>query len=172
LFVHSSPEQKSLVGTDAAFKSAIQSEFSIEGKVMSLQSISPPVSNTAANRENALSVQDLSGEEYNFSQSSAGAAPDHDSSNSSSEKPSFGLKSSFKFLAKMVQRTLAVKRKVQLVNLKSIISSQCKWRANSEGYQNLFEFGASALYSIFHVVFSREFQHFSCSCSSWCCRWK
>ena len=151
MFVHSSPDQKSTAGTDAASKSAIQSESSDEGKVASLQSISPPVSNTAANRESALIVQDLSGEEDKFSRSSAGAAgaagaaPDHGSSNSSSDKPSFGLKSSFKSLAKMVHRTLVVKRKVQLVNLKSIISSQCKWRANSEGYQNLFEFGASAL---------------------------
>jgi hypothetical protein len=155
VFVHSSPDQKSLAGTDAASKSAIQSESSDEGKVMSLQSISPPVSNTAVNRESALIVQDMSGEEYNFSQSSAGAAgaaSEHGSSNPSSEKPSFGLKSSFKSLAKMVHRTLVVKRKVQLVNLKSIISSQRKWRANSEGYQNLFEFGASELNLIFVVV--------------------
>lgn len=126
------------------------------------QSISPPGSNSAVNKERAVSMQDLSVEEYSISQSSAGSASDNYSSNTSSEKPSSSLKSSLKSLAKMVHRTLVVKRKVQLIDLKTVISSHRNWLANSEGYQNLFEFGqfaflqsvSSPLKPIFNVVFS------------------
>jgi hypothetical protein len=135
-----------LSGTDTVSKSALKSESSSESKVTLCQSISPPGFNSAVSKESALIVQDLSAEESSISQSSAGSASDNYSSNSSSEKPSSSLKSSLKSLAKMVHRTLVVKRKVQLINLKTVVSSHRNWRANSEGYQNLFEFGQFAFF--------------------------
>ena len=50
--------------------------------------------------------------------------------------------SHFKSLAGFVKETFVMMRKVQVVDLKSIIVSQRKWQSTSEGYQNLFEFGA------------------------------
>jgi hypothetical protein len=54
--------------------------------------------------------------------------------------------SRFKMLAKMVKETVVVMRNVQVVNLKSIISAQQKWRIISEGYQNLLEFGTVSFF--------------------------
>jgi hypothetical protein len=51
-------------------------------------------------------------------------------------------KSHFKSLAGIVKETLVTMCKVQVVDLKSVIVSQREWRSTSEGYQNLFEFGA------------------------------
>lgn len=143
-FVHLSPNRQLLSGSGAASTSAPKSESSSERKITLCQSISPPESNSAVSKESAVIMQDLSAEESSISQSSAGSASDNCNSNSSSEKPSSSLKSSLKSLAKMVHRTLVVKRKVQIINLNTVISSHRNWRANSEGYQNLFEFGELA----------------------------
>ncbi len=148
-----------LSGNDTASKSAPKSEFSDGSTVTSCQSISPPGSNSAVSKASALIMQDVSAEESSISQSSADSLPDNSNSNRSSEKPSLG-RNRLKSLANIVHNTLVVKRKVQLVNLNSVISSQRYWRTNSEGYQNLFEFGEfafrqSALKPIFNIVLSQ-----------------
>ena len=92
-------------------------------------------------RETASQLQDISDEVVVDSEQQDGSACDNVSTNSDLKKPSLNIKSRFKFLSGMVNRTLAVKRRVQVVNLKSVVHTHSSWSSTSQGYQNLFEFG-------------------------------
>jgi hypothetical protein len=107
-------------------------------------------------RETASQLQDISDEDVVNSQQQDGSACDNVSTNSDLKKPSLNMKSRFKFLSGMVNRTLAVKRRVQVVNLKSVVHTHSSWSSTSQGYQNLFEFGTLA-HSACLFVFASSF---------------
>jgi hypothetical protein len=109
------------------------------------QAVAPPSNDSFdVSKETASQLQDISDDDVVNSQQrdgSAKSACDNVMANSDLQKPSLNMKSRFKFLSGMVNRTLAVKRRVQVVSLKSVVDTHSSWSSTSQGYQNLFEFG-------------------------------
>jgi hypothetical protein len=131
-----------LSGDNGSSRSADNPASSAKNPVDSSQAVAPNRDSTLAASQQDAFMQEVSDEGSGISQQPVGSVLEIDPSNSNSGKPSLKLKSSLKSLVKMVHRTLDVKRKVQVVNLESVVAAHRNWRSNSEGYQNLFEFGA------------------------------
>jgi hypothetical protein len=109
-------------------------------EVQAYQAVAPPSNGSLdVSKETAFQPQDISDEDVVNSQQRDGSACDNVST--TLKKPSLNMKSRFKVLSRMVNQTLGVKRRVQVVNLKSVVDTHSSWRSTSEGYQNLFEFG-------------------------------
>ena len=115
-------------------------------EVQAYHAVVPPSNGSLdVSKETAFQPQDISDEDVVNSLQRDGSACDDVSKNSELKKPSLNVKSRFKVLSGIVNRTLAVKRRVQVVNLKSVIDTHSSWSSTSEGYQNLFEFGKLVL---------------------------